>query len=168
MKQGKENDLYEVIGVLYQDERGCNLKRGAKNLTERLFLALALSSVSKIGFRAVFAGKGEAKINIYRHLSPVTVSNMQRMNVLAGRITRFQDTFIYAPLGVRVGVEKAKKQFKRGEVAFMSSTGAVCFFIRDATVGMGMNPLGEVVSGMEIIEKCGAGDTVQLIEEKSI
>lgn len=127
-----------------------------------------LSSVSKIEFRGVFAGKGEAKINIYRHLSPVTVNSMQRMNILAGRITRFQDTFIYAPLGVRVGVEKAKKQFKRGEVAFMSSTGAICFFLKDATVGVGMNPLGEVVSGMAIIEKCGAGDTVQIIEEKNI
>ena len=127
-----------------------------------------LSSVSKIEFRAVFAGKGEAKINIYRHLSPVTVNSIQRMNVLAGRITRFQDTFIYAPLEIRVGVEKAKKKFNRGEVAFMSSTGAVCFFLKDVSVGVGMNPLGEVVSGMEIIDKCGAGDTVQLIEEKSI
>jgi hypothetical protein len=124
-----------------------------------------LSSVSKIEFRAIFEGKGEAKISIYKHLSPVTVNNMLVMDRLAGRIVRFQDVFIYAPLGIRVGVEKAKSQFKRGEVAFMSSTGAICFFLKDASVGVPMNPLGEVSSGMELVEKCGAGDTVLLVKE---
>ena len=90
---------------------------------------------------------------------------MLMQNKLAGRIVRFQDVFIYAPLGIRVGVEKVKRQFKKGEVAFMSSTGAICFFIKDAIVGVPMNPLGEVSSGMEIVEKCGAGDTVLLIKE---
>jgi len=124
-----------------------------------------LSSVSKIEFKAIFEGKGEAKVSIYKHLSPVTVNNMLMMDKLAGRIVRFQDIFIYAPLGIRVGVEKAKRQFKRGEIAFMSSTGAICFFLKDASIGLPMNPLGEVSSGMEIVEKCGAGDTVQLIKE---
>ena len=124
-----------------------------------------MSSVSKIEFRAIFEGKGEAKISIYKHLSPVTVNNMLVMDRLAGRIVRFQDVFIYAPLGIRVGVEKAKSQFKRGEVAFMSSTGAICFFLKDASVGVPMNPLGEVSSGMELVEKCGAGDTVLLVKE---
>ncbi|MBM3897244.1 MAG: hypothetical protein FJ358_01790 [Thaumarchaeota archaeon] len=124
-----------------------------------------MSSVSKIEFKAIFEGKGEAKVSIYKHLSPVTVNNMLMMDKLAGRIVRFQDIFIYAPLGIRVGVEKAKRQFKRGEIAFMSSTGAICFFLKDASIGLPMNPLGEVSSGMEIVEKCGAGDTVQLIKE---
>lgn len=125
---------------------------------------LSLSSVSKIEFRALFEGKGEAKVNIYRHLSPITINNMLMQSKLAGRIVRFQDVFIYAPLGVRVGVEKAKRQFKRGEVAFVPSAGAICFFIKDASVGVPMNPLGEVSSGIEIIDRCGAGDTVQLIK----
>ncbi|MCS4538057.1 MAG: hypothetical protein HYY67_04260 [Thaumarchaeota archaeon] len=124
-----------------------------------------MSSVSKIEFRAIFEGKGEANISIYRHLSPVTVNNMLMQTKLAGRIVRFQDVFIYAPLGIRVGVEKAKRQFKRGEIAFMSSAGAICFFLKDASVRVPMNPLGEVSFGMEIIEKCGAGDTVLLIKE---
>ena len=113
----------------------------------------------------MFEGKGEAKLNLYRHLSPVTVNNMLMQTKLAGRIVRFQDVFIYAPLEIRVGVEKAKWQFKRGEIAFMSSVGAICFFLRDASVRVPMNPLGEISSGMEIVEKCGAGDTVLLTKE---
>jgi len=136
-----------------------------KTLQNPFLPSTTLSSVSKIEFRAIFEGKGEAKVSIYRHLSPVTVSNMLMQSKLAGRIVRFQDVFIYAPLEIRVGVEKAKRQFKRGEIAFMSSTGAICFFIKDAIVGVSMNPLGEVSSGMEIVEKCGAGDTVLLIKE---
>ena len=124
-----------------------------------------LSSVSKLEFRAIFEGKGEARLNIYRHLSPVTVSNMLMENKLAGRMVRFHDVFIYAPLGIRVGVEKARRQFKKGDIAFMSSTGAICFFLSDASVGVPMNPLGEVSSGMDVVERCGVGDTVLLIKE---
>lgn len=110
-------------------------------------------------------GKGEGKANIYRHLSPATVNAMLMQQTLAGRVTRFQDTFVYAPLGIRVGVEKARKVFKRGQIAFMSSTGSICFFLKDASIGVAMNPIGEVVAGMELIEKLGPGDTVQLIKE---
>jgi len=124
-----------------------------------------LSSVSKVEFRAIFEGKGEAKLNLYRHLSPVTMNNILMQTKFAGRIVRFQDVFIYAPLGIIVGVEKARRQFKRGEVAFMSSTGAICFFLKEASVGVSMNPLGEVSSGMDVVEKCGVGDTVLLIKE---
>ena len=123
-----------------------------------------MATVSKIEYRLVMEGKGEGKINVYRHLAPVTVNAMLMQQILAGRVTRFQDTFVYAPLGIRVGVEKARKVFKKGEIAFMSSAGAICFFLKDANVGVPMNPVGEVVEGKELIEKLGPGDTVQLIK----
>lgn len=119
-------------------------------------------SLSKLEIVIEVQGKGRAEGEVFRHLSPITLGSLMRKMPLQGRAIRFRDHFVYCSTEVVAGVEKARKAFKKGEIAFLSSNGAVCFFFTDCEVALPMNPLGRVTSGLEVLEKAGAGDVIFL------
>lgn len=120
-------------------------------------------SVSKVLIRISLQGKGAAEAEVFRHLSPVTLGALLRIMPLQGRVTRYLDEFLYLTTRVVAGVEKPRSTFKRGDVAFLAANGAVCFFLKDCTVARPMNPLGRLLSGIELLEKASPGNVV-LIE----
>ena len=63
---------------------------------------------------------------------------------------------------LKVGVEKPKNAFSRGDVAFLASAGLVCIFLQDAKSDRPLNPLGKVEDGIEIFEGMRRGDVVRL------
>ncbi len=106
-------------------------------------------------------GKGACECELARHLSPLTVGNMLRTLPVEGRAHRFEDKFVYFETGLSIGAEKQRSSFKRGELAFMISNGSICIFIKDA-IGSGLNPIGRVISNLELIESSAAGDVFAL------
>jgi len=68
---------------------------------------------------------------------------------------------------LRVGVEKPRTQFVRGDVAFLASGGLVCLFIRDAQSERPLNPLGKVDEGLEVFDATRVGDVVRLALQSS-
>lgn len=116
-------------------------------------------SVSRIRLTAEVSGKGSAACELVRHLAPITVSALLKGLPVQDRMHRFEDKFIYIETGLVVGAEKSKTQFRRGDLAFLPSNGAVCFIVKDCTT-QAMNLIGRIVENVEALEGAQAGDVI--------
>lgn len=118
-------------------------------------------SVSRLKLFIEIINKGSAPCELVRHLAPVTVGAIVKALPLQDRVHRFSDVFLYIETGLTLGAEKQKTQFRRGEIAFLTSNGSICVFVKDSTV-QPMNPLGIVTSGLEVLESSQPGDVMVL------
>lgn len=107
-------------------------------------------------------GKGSFTANLFKHLSPVTLSNILRAVPIVGRVNFYGKEFTYILTNVVGGEEKSRKEFRRGEIAFMPSGSSICFFLNDVRSYKPMNLLGEIVQGMEVLESCKRGDSIEI------
>jgi uncharacterized protein len=111
---------------------------------------------------AAVPGKGSLKGNLYKHLSPVTLTKIVREVPLVGRVNFYEKDFAYILTNVVSGEEKSRKEFSRGQIAFMPSGSSICFFLKDMRSYKPMNLLGEVTEGMEILESLKRGDSIEI------
>ncbi|WP_158385399.1 cyclophilin-like fold protein [Candidatus Nitrososphaera evergladensis] len=115
--------------------------------------------MSRVRLVAEVAGKGSAECELVRHLAPLTTSALLKGLPVQDRVHRLEDKFVYIETGLVIGAEKAKTQFKRGDLAFLPSNGAICFIIKDCTT-QAMNAIGKIVNNMEIVEDVQTGDVI--------
>lgn len=125
-------------------------------------MRLSSQSISEMELRARVPGKGTIIGRVYKHLSPVTLGRIQRAVPLDGHVNLFEKNFAYILTNVVSGEEKSRKEFRRGEIAFMPSGSMICFFLQDTRSYKPMNALGEVTEGMNVLESCRRGDTIQI------
>ena len=118
-------------------------------------------SISRLPVTLEITNKGFAECEMIRHLSPVSVGIILKRLPLQDRIHKFGDKLVYIETGLAIGAEKQKTRFKRGDIAYMTSNGSICVFIKDSSV-IPMNPIGVVKSNLEIIEDTRAGDIMIL------
>lgn len=118
-------------------------------------------SVSKIECLASIRGRGEARVALFRHLAPLTVNALLRMMPFDSRVT-IQPSLACLFAELRVGVEKPRAQFTRGEIAFLPSGGLLCVFLGEARSDRPLNPVGKVEEGLEQFEGLRPGDVVRL------
>lgn len=118
-------------------------------------------SISRLPVTLEITNKGLAECEMIRHLSPVSVGMILKRLPLQDRIHKFADKLVYIETGLTIGAEKQKTRFKRGDMAYMTSNGSICIFIKDSSV-IPMNPIGVVKSNLEIIEDTRAGDIMIL------
>ena len=123
--------------------------------------APAAGSVSKIEVMASIGGKGTAKLTILRHMAPLTANSFLRSLPFDSRVT-VQPAMVSLFTQLRVGVEKPRAQFVRGDVAFLPSGGLFCVFLGDARSDRPLNPLGKVETGIELFDAIRPGDVVRL------
>jgi len=121
----------------------------------------AAGSVSKIECVARVTGKGVAKVSLFRHLAPITVNSILRTIPFDSRVS-LQAPMVCLLTQLRVGVEKPRTQFVKGDVAFLPSGGLMCIFLGDARSDRPLNPVGKVEAGMETFEAITRGDVVSL------
>jgi hypothetical protein len=121
-------------------------------------------SLSKLPILIELAEKGQVNGDIFRHLSPITINSLMRKMPLQGRVIRFRDHFVYFLSGVIAGVEKAKKQFKEGDISFYASNGAMCFFMKDCDLSTPMNYLGRISSNLDLLKKATPGDVISVYQ----
>ncbi len=124
----------------------------------------AYMSVSRVRVLIVVKGKGECECELARHLAPLTVGSILRALPLESRIYRFNDKFVYMDTGLSIGAEKQKDSFKRGDIGFMVSNNSICIFLNDV-IGMRFNPLGRVLSNIELFEKISSSDVAVIRHE---
>jgi hypothetical protein len=67
---------------------------------------------------------------------------------------------LFTPL--KVGVEKSRTSFVRGDVALLASGGLICVFVQEARSDRPLNPLGKVDEGLELFQGMKQGDAVRL------
>lgn len=106
--------------------------------------------------------RGNISGRLYKHLSPVTLQKIKLAVPFMGRINLYERSFAYILTSVITGEEKARKEFKRGEIAFMPAGCMLCFFLHETKSYKPMNPLGELVQGLDVLESSRRGDSIQI------
>ena len=118
-------------------------------------------SVSKIDVLASVNGRSQGTISLFRHLAPLTVNAVLRTLPSDSRVT-LQPAMVCLFTQLRVGVEKPRVQFNRGDVAFLPSGGLICVFLGGAKSDRPLNPIGKVEQGIEAFDAIRPGDVVSL------
>jgi len=122
-------------------------------------------SVSRVRCSATVKDKGTAEVSIFRHLAPLTVDAITWALPLDSRV-HLQPAMVSMFTTIKVGVEKPKLAFAKGDIAFLASGGLLCFFTGDAKSAIPLNPVGKVESGLEILASLRTGDVIRLAKEE--
>jgi hypothetical protein len=126
---------------------------------------LSSSSVSKKQLVLEIKGKAKISCDLKRHLSPRTVGTIMRSLPLEGHAHLMGKSIAYFETKIDSGTERARKEFKKGDVAFSSSSGSICFFIADSVPGKSMAPIGKLVENIDALSNLKPGDVFLLYED---
>jgi uncharacterized protein len=119
-------------------------------------------SVSKIECGATVRGKGKFTLGLYRHLAPVTVAALLDELPLSSRATVYPRAMVTLLTKIKIGVEKQRLEFSKGDIAFLAANGSICFFLANAKSQRPLNPIGKIEDGLELLATVTAGDVVEI------
>jgi len=126
---------------------------------------LSPPSVSKKQLVLEIKDKAKIQCNLKRHLSPRTVGTIMRSLPLEGHAHLMGKNIAYFETKIDSGTERARKEFKKGDVAFSSSTSSICFFIADSVPGKTMTPIGKLAENIDALNNLKPGDVFLLYED---
>tara|TARA_Y100000996_G_C22018756_1_gene435825 strand:- start:82 stop:471 length:390 start_codon:yes stop_codon:yes gene_type:complete len=119
-------------------------------------------SVSKSLVTLEIPGKFKIKCELKRHLSPSLVGTINRSLPVSGTIHMLGNSGVYVESHIESGGERTRKEFKKGEIAFLSVGHAFCFFYKDAKVGKDLIPIGKILDDPQELLKSKSGDEVSI------
>jgi hypothetical protein len=154
MLSGSDKNLTRVKKMEIFYESATKVGIDGSRLTE--------NSVSEMEMKGSVPGRGKIAGKLYKHLSPVTLVKIKQAVPFMGRINLYEKNFAYILTSIVTGEEKARKEFKKGEIAFMPGGCMLCFFLQDTRSYKPMNPLGELIEGLDILESSKRGDSIQI------
>ena len=126
---------------------------------------MSASSVSKRQLILEIQGKEKIPCDLKRHLSPRTVGTIVRSLPLEGNAHRLGQSILYFETTIDSGIERAKSEFKKGDVAFLPSSGSICFFINDVTSAKTMTLIGKLTEKIDTLKDVKSGDVFRLYED---
>jgi len=126
---------------------------------------LSTSSVSRKQLILEIQGKAKISCDLKRHLSPRTVGTIMRSLPLEGHAHLLGQSILYFETSIDSGIERARSEFKKGDVAFLPSTGSICFFINDVVSGKTMTPIGKLGENIDALKDVKSGDVFRIYEE---
>ncbi len=126
---------------------------------------MSTSSVSRKQLVLEIRGKAKITCDLKRHLSPRTVGNILRSLPLEGHAHQLGTNIFYFETSVDSGIERSRTEFKKGDVAFLPSTGSICFFLNDVDSGKTMTPLGRLGDNIDALNDVKSGDVFCIYEE---
>src|SRR5688572_5362649 len=109
------------------------------------------SSVSRIDIKGITEKKEVLTGQLIRHLAPLTISQLLRVFPLHGSVHYYDDVFCYIQTQLNIGQEKPRKKLSKGDITLMTSSGSICFFLKDATVSYSMNLIGKITSTIDVL-----------------
>ena len=126
---------------------------------------MSTSSVSRKQLILEIRGKAKISCDLKRHLSPRTVGTIMRSLPLEGHAHQLGQSILYFETTIDSGTERARSEFKKGDVAFLPSTGSICFFINDVASGKTMTPIGKLGNNIDALKDVKSGDVFSIYEE---
>ena len=126
---------------------------------------MSTSSVSRKQLILEIRGKAKISCDLKRHLSPRTVGTIMRSLPLEGHAHQLGQSILYFETSIDSGTERARSEFKKGDVAFLPSTGSICFFINDVASGKTMTPIGKLSEKIDALKDVKSGDVFCIYEE---
>ena len=122
-------------------------------------------SVSRKQLILEIQGKGKIKCDLKRHLSPRTVGTIMRSLPLEGHVHQLGQSIMYFETSIDSGIERARSEFKKGDVAFLPSSGSICFFVNDVSSGKTMTPIGKLGENIDVLKDAKSGDVFSIYED---
>ena len=126
---------------------------------------MSTHSVSKKKLILEIKDKIKIPCDLKRHLSPRTVGTILRSLPLEGHAHLMGKNIAYFETKIDSGTERARKEFKKGEMAFLSSSGSICFFINDSIPGKTLTPIGKLTENTDKLKELEPGDVFLLYED---
>ncbi len=128
-----------------------------------------MSAGSVSSFQLIIEIKGKSKLTceLKRHLSPKTVSSILRSLPLDGNAHFIGQNIVYFETTINSGVERQRKEFKKGDIAFSPAGGSICFFLSDVVLTKSMTPIGKITSETDSLNDVKAGDVIALYQAVS-
>ena len=126
---------------------------------------MSTPSVSRKQLILEIRGKAKISCDLKRHLSPRTVGTIMRSLPLEGHAHHLGQSILYFETVVDSGIERARTEFKKGDVAFLPSSGSICFFITDVTSGKTMTHIGKLGNNIDALKDVKSGDVFRIYEE---
>ena len=126
---------------------------------------MSIDSVSRKQIILEIQGKSKIPCDLKRHLSPRTVGTIMRSLPLEGHAHLLGKSILYFETTIDSGIERARTEFKKGDVAFLPSSGSVCFFIADVVSGKTMTPIGKLIDNIDALKDVKSGDVFCIYEE---
>ena len=126
---------------------------------------MSTSSVSKKQLILEIRGKAKISCDLKRHLSPRTVGTILRSLPLEGHAHLLGKSILYFESPVNSGIERSRSEFKKGDVAFLPSSGSICFFLNDTVFGKPMTPIGKLGENIDALKNVKSGDVFCIYEE---
>ena len=119
-------------------------------------------SVSKSHVILEIVGKFKIKCELKRHLSPSLVGTIIRSLPVTGTAHLLGSSGVYVESHIESGGERTRREFKKGDIAFLSVGHAFCFFHKDAKVGKDLIPIGKILENYEDLLKSESGDEISI------
>lgn len=126
---------------------------------------MSTSSVSRKQLILEIRGKAKISCDLKRHLSPRTVGTIMRSLPLEGHAHKLGQSILYFETTIDSGIERARSEFKKGDIAFLPSTGSICFFVKDVSSGKTMTPIGKLGDGIDELNNVKSGDVFSIYED---
>jgi hypothetical protein len=119
-------------------------------------------SVSKVECAASVRGKGKFTLGLYRHLAPVTVTALLDEFPLASRAMVYSGAMITLLTTIKIGVEKQRMEFSKGDIAFLAANGSICIFLANVKSERPLNPVGKIEKGLDVLQTVASGDVMEI------
>ena len=119
-------------------------------------------SVSKSLIVLEIPAKFKIKCELKRHLSPSLGGTINRSLPVSGTIHMLGTSGVYVESNIEAGGERTRKEFKKGDIAFLSVGHAFCFFHKDTKVGKELTPIGKILDDSQELLKAESGDAVSI------
>ena len=128
------------------------------------FGIMSAGSVSSSTMVLEIKGKSKMNCELKRHLSPKTVGIILRSIPLDGNAHLMGQNIVYFETKVNSGVERQKKEFKKGDIAFTPVGSSICLFTADVITSKPMTPIGKILTNVDSLKDVKSGDVISLYQ----
>jgi len=128
---------------------------------------MSAGSVSSSHLVVEIKSKSKMTCELKRHLSPKTVGSILRSLPLEGNAHFLGQNIVYFETVINSGVERQRKEFKKGDVAFSPAGGSICFFLADVVSSKAMTPIGKMLSDVDALSAVKPGDVIAVYQQSA-
>jgi hypothetical protein len=128
----------------------------------RAIWVLSAGTVSTTKLILEIKGKAKMDCELKRHLSPKTVGIIMRSIPLDGNAHLMGQNIVYFETKVNSGIERQKKEFKKGDIAFTPTGSSICLFVSDVVTSKPMTPIGKILNNVDSLKDVKSGDVMSL------
>jgi hypothetical protein len=97
-----------------------------------------------------------------RHWAPATVSKLLALLPISGRISWYGEAFLYFPVSMAEGPEKARTSFTEGEIAFLPGQAVLCIFTSALESPRPATPVGRLLEPAKPLKGLRAGRAIRI------